>query len=67
MKENKDREKYEAPCTKRTRVGLESGVCATSIDPENPNDSNGQIEGHTVNQDFDFKFEDQTWDNVGQQ
>ena len=54
---------YESPQTKRTPVNLESGICASSADVQNPNNAeNGQIEEHEVNKDFDFGFNDQDWD-----
>lgn len=62
MKKEK-KEKYESPQTRKTQVNLESGFMASSIDPQNPNDTRtGQIEAHEVNTDFDFDFADQTWD-----
>lgn len=62
MKKEK-KEKYESPQTRKTQVNLESGFMASSIDPQNPNDTKtGQIEEHQVNTDFDFDFADQTWD-----
>lgn len=53
---------YESPQTKKTPVNLESGICASSADVQNPNDANGQIEEHAVNTSFDFDFADQGWD-----
>ena len=32
------KEQYEAPATKRTRVEMENGICATSIINVNPGD-----------------------------
>ncbi len=56
------KEKYEAPQTKRTQVSLESGICAASAKIENPNQDNGRIEEHQINHDFDLEFTDQDWD-----
>lgn len=68
MKKDKAKIEYESPQTRKTLVSLESGICAGSIDVENPDDTeNGQIESHKVNKDFDFTFSDQTWDDVQQQ
>lgn len=62
MKKNKEKEKYESPLTKRTTVSLENGICAASADVKNPNDDNGKIQEHEVNDAFDFQFNDQDWD-----
>lgn len=68
MKKDKAKMKYESPQTRKTLVSLESGICAGSIDANNPNDEeSGQIESHKVNEDFGFTFDDNDWDNVGQQ
>ena len=67
MKKDKEKTKYESPQTKKTPVKLESGICATSVDVKNPNSDSGKIESHQVNDDFNFTFDDQEWDNVGQQ
>lgn len=68
MKKDKAKIEYESPQTRKTLVSLESGICASSIDV-NPDDQsqNGSIEDHKVNKDFSFTFDDQEWDNVGQQ
>ena len=67
MKENKDKERYEAPCTKRTRVGLESGICAGSAEVKNPDEDYGRIEEHQMNSEFneEFKWTNNTWDEIG--
>lgn len=62
MKKNKEKEKYESPLTKKTTVSLENGICAASADVKNPNDDNGKIQEHEVNDAFDFQFKDQDWD-----
>lgn len=62
MKKDKEKELYESPQTKKTTVNLESGICASSADVENPNDANGQIQEHEVNTDFGFNFNEQQWD-----
>ena len=38
---------YEAPLTVRTQVALESGICAASADPRNPQEIGG-IEAQSV-------------------
>lgn len=64
MKKNKEKEKYESPLTKKTTVSLENGICAASADIKNPDNENGQIEKHEVNQYFGFTFEDgNAWDS----
>lgn len=63
MKKDKEKELYESPQTKKTTVNLESGICASSADVENPDDANnGQIQEHEVNTDFGFNFNEQQWD-----
>lgn len=60
MKNQKQKE-YETPQTTFVEVELEGNFCA-SADVRNPNDTNGRIEEHKVNKDFDFTFNDQDWD-----
>ena len=63
MKKDKEKELYESPQTKKTTVNLESGICASSADVENPDDANnGQIQEHEVNSDFGFNFNEQQCD-----
>lgn len=64
MKKDKEKERYESPQTKKTQVNLESGFMTGSANVRNPNDNNGLIEEHQVNQDFGFTFEDgNAWDS----
>ncbi len=64
MKKDKEKEKYESPLTKKTQVNLESGFMNASADVRNPDEINGRIEEHQVNQDFGFTFEDgNAWDS----
>lgn len=64
MKKDKEKEKYESPFTKKTQVKLESGFMAGSANVRNPNEDNGRIEEHQINQDFGFTFEDgNAWDS----
>lgn len=61
----KEKAKYESPQTKKTQVNLESGICASSIDPQNPDGANGRIKDHQVNTDFNFNYSNQTqWDEI---
>lgn len=62
MKKDKEKIEYESPRTKKTQVNLESGICAGSADIQNPNENNGRIEEHKINDDFNFSFTDQDWD-----
>lgn len=56
--------KYVAPSTQRVTVELEQGFMTGSANVRNPNEDNGQIEEHQVNQDFGFTFEDgNAWDS----
>lgn len=64
MKKDKEKEKYESPFTKKTQVNLESGFMTGSANVQNPDENNGRIEKHQVNQDFGFTFEDgNAWDS----
>ena len=58
----KRKEKYESPWMERTLVELEDGFCAASADVKNPNDVNGKINVHEVNDEFGGTFNDK-WDN----
>ena len=63
----KRKEKYESPQTRRTRVNLESGICSSSANIQNPNENNGRIEEHAINKDFsdEFNWANNSWDQVG--
>ena len=62
------KEQYEAPATKRTRVEMENGICATSVQAIPGGDVgedrhvliNHQENGN-VGKDFDFS--DDSWNN----
>lgn len=62
------KEQYEAPATKRTRVEMENGICATSVTAHPGGDVgkdrhvliNHQENGN-VGKDFDFS--DDSWNN----
>lgn len=62
MKKSKEKSKYESPQTTETLVSLENSICAASADVKNPNEDNGRIQEHEVNQDFNFNFADQDWE-----
>ena len=63
----KRKEKYESPQTRRTRVNLESGICSSSANIQNPDKNNGRIEEHQMNSEFneEFKWTNNTWDEIG--
>ena len=63
----KRKEKYESPQTRRTRVNLESGICSSSANIQNPNETNGRIEEHQMNSEFneEFNWTNNTWDEIG--
>ncbi len=53
---------YVAPDTEMRIVELEQGFMNASANVQNPDESNGQIEEHQINQDFGFTFDDNDWD-----
>ena len=61
------KKEYVSPQTERIQVELEQGFMRGSINPENPNNDNGKIEEHQVNDRFGFTFDDNDWDNIRQQ
>lgn len=64
MKKDTEKEKYESPLTKKTQVNLENGFMTGSANINNPDNDNGRIDAHEVNQDFNFRFDDQDWDTT---
>ncbi len=63
MKEDEKKAMYESPVTKETPVNLESGICASSTNVQNPDDEdNGRIKGHEVNTDFGGGWTNDNWD-----
>lgn len=55
------KEKYEKPETKVTQVKLEQGFMQSSANIQNPDEANGRIDEHQINDDFNFDFKDQDW------
>lgn len=58
------KEQYEAPATKRTRVEMENGICATSV-TVHPGDDVGKDRHVSINQQNDggsFDFRDTQWE-----
>ena len=43
-------------------VELEQGFMNASANVQNPDENNGRIEEHQINQDFGFTFDDNDWD-----
>ena len=57
------KEQYEAPATKRTRVEMENGICATSIINVNPGDDVAKDRHVDINrQEEGGSFEYNSWD-----
>ena len=61
MKTREGKATYESPMTRKTTVNLESGICASSADVQNPDSENGRIMEHEKNNDFDLGFGSQEW------
>lgn len=53
---------YVAPDTEMRIVELEQGFMNASANVQNPDENNGRIEEHQINQDFGFTFDDNDWD-----
>lgn len=57
------KEQYEAPATKRTRVEMENGICATSIINVKPGDDVAKDRHVDINrQEEGGSFEYDSWD-----
>ena len=62
------KEQYEAPATKRTRVEMENGICATSV-TAHPGRDVGEDRHVKINHQKngnlgkDFDFSDDSWNN----
>lgn len=53
---------YESPSTTHVRVEMEGRLCAGSATLTKPNEDNGRIDEHTVNQEFSGDFSGSSWD-----
>ena len=54
---------YETPFTTHVRVEMEGRLCAGSATVKNPEDTNGGIDEHEVNSNFDYTISgDATWE-----
>lgn len=62
------KEQYEAPATKRTRVEMENGICATSVTVRPGDVGKGrhvEINRQEVGGSFDFTTpENNSWDSM---
>ena len=60
------KEQYEAPATKRTRVEMENGICATSVtahpDGDVGEERHVEINRQEVGESFDFT--NNSWDSM---
>ena len=53
---------YETPFTTHVRVEMESQLCAASSTGTNPNNDNGRINEHSINDGFGGDFSGSSWD-----
>lgn len=54
---------YETPFTTHVRVEMESQLCAGSATVKNPDNTNGRIDEHEINTDFNYTISgDATWE-----
>lgn len=64
MMKKEEKDKYEAPLTRRTQVDLENGFMKASVfDPDNGQDDGVSIDGHEVGNTGDYT--NIGWDNDG--
>lgn len=60
--DKKMKKPYESPSTKCTLVEMEAGLCAASTTVTNPDNANGRINEHSLNDDFGGDFSGNKWD-----
>ena len=53
---------YETPFTTHVRVEMESQLCAASSTVTNPDNTNGRIDEHSINDGFGGDFSGSSWD-----
>lgn len=53
---------YESPSTTHVRVEMEGRLCAGSATVTKPEEGNGHIDEHTVNQEFNGDFSSGSWE-----
>ena len=56
------RHEYLSPRTSRSRIEVESAFCGASSNVTNPDNANGRIDEHSINNDFGGNFFDEEWD-----
>ena len=52
---------YESPSLSLRRIEMESGFCNASAEVTNPDNANGRIDEHSINDDFGSDFSSK-WD-----
>ena len=53
---------YESPSLSLRRIEMESGLCSASADVTNPDNANGRIDEHSINDGFGGDFSGSEWD-----
>lgn len=53
---------YETPFTTHVRVEMESQLCTGSSKVTNPDNANGRINEHSINDGFGGDFSESGWD-----
>ena len=56
------RKNYESPSTRYQMVEVESAFCGASSEVANPDNANGRIVEHSINNDFGGDFSESKWD-----
>ena len=55
---------YESPSLSLRRIEMESGFCNASAQVTNPDNANGRIHEHSINEGFGGDFSESGWDPV---
>ena len=53
---------YESPSLSLRRIEMESGFCNASAEVTNPDNANGRIDEHSINDGFGGDFSGSEWD-----
>lgn len=53
---------YESPSLSLRRIEMESGFCSASAEVTNPDNANGRINEHSINDGFGGNFSGSEWD-----
>lgn len=56
------RHEYLSPRTSRSRIEVESAFCGASSEVTNPDNANGRIDEHSINNGFGGDFSESGWD-----